>query len=61
MNWGARDPGSLFTCLFYHRKPGSLGQVREIWLYRDHMPWNDGTLECWNTEVPRLAEWDLFL
>ena len=25
-----------------------LGQVRENWLCREHMPWNDGILECWN-------------
>jgi hypothetical protein len=25
------------------------------------MPWNDGTMECWNFENPRLAEGDLFL
>jgi len=41
-----------------------LGQVRDNRLCRESCckrGRNDGILECWNTEDPRLAEWDLFL
>ncbi len=35
--------------IIQNRKPDPLGQVKEEWLSRKLMPWNDGILECWNT------------
>jgi len=36
----------MFVFFIPTLKPGPLGQVREDWLCRKHMPWNDGKLEC---------------
>jgi hypothetical protein len=55
-----------------NRKPGPVGQVRDNRLCREHMPRNDGILECWpparrayvayaSERKLGLAEWDLFL
>jgi len=47
--WSASGGFALGWLLFYHWKPGPVGQVRDNRLCHEWMPWNNGILEYWNT------------